>query len=539
MATAYRSRLLGGVILTGMLILLANRSSGADATKNEPVVGVLPASPMTAEQLAQHIDKIIKAKLEKAKVTPSSKTSDEDFLRRVYLDLTGRIPSVEQTLAFLESKESNKRAKLIDQLLQSKEFGQHQADIWQALLLPRNSDNRRLLQYFPNFTKWLQEQFNANVGWDKITHEILTATGPVDKTGPATYWLANPTADKATDNVTRMFLGVQLQCAQCHNHPFTDWKQAEYWHMAAFFTRVGPEGNAKRAAKAGGTIQISESPKAARKQRLPASAMKLPPKFLDGEQPKLRSSEPLRPVLAGWMTSPKNPFFAKAMVNRTWGQLFGRGFVHPLDDMHEGNTPSHPDLLKELARQFVATKFDLKYVFRAICNSETYQRSSKPTANNLKAAPELFARMAVKPLTPEQMFDSLVKLVGTSEPRPKNAKGAGGRTNLNPRDAFVAFFGIEDGADPTEYQAGIPQVLMLMNGPRLNKAAFANPIVRSARGKAELIEKLYLTVLSRYPTSTEKERINRFLQDNRDDVRVGVAGVLWAMVNSSEFALNR
>jgi hypothetical protein len=538
----------GGAVLTALLALLtsdasapaAARDARRDPTKKPTATGLVPeGKKLTARQLAAHIDKVIEAKVKGEKVSLSPLTDDAEFLRRVYLDLTGKIPTAGQAASFLDEKDPAKRGKLIDELLAGREYGRHMADLWQALLLPRVSDNRRMLQYYPNMVKWLQGQFNANTGWDKMTREVLTASGAVNKTGPVVYWLANPTADKATDNVTRMFLGVQLQCAQCHNHPFTDWKQNEYWHMAAFFTRVRPDGNPQRAARNGGTITISETPRRVNRRGLPPSAKLLPPKFLGGEQPNVKPNEPVRPVLAEWMTSPSNPYFARAMVNRVWAQLFGRGFVNPIDDMHDGNPCSHPELLADLSKQFGAHGFDVKHLFRSLCNSQTYQRSSRSAGNNLDASPELFARMAVKPLSPGQMFDSLTQLAGNPADRPGRARGGIRRFGGSLRDVFVASFGIEDGADPTEYQAGIPQVLRLMNAPQLNRPALLVPILRSSKNKAEVVEKLYLTVLSRRPTDEERRRIDDFLRKNADEPRAGYAGVLWALMNSSEFALNR
>jgi hypothetical protein len=511
------------------------RTDSSDATK--PADG-----KRTAEQLARLIDQAIEQKARAEKVTLSPQTSDAEFLRRLYLDLTGKVPTPEKASTFLDSKDPNKRAKLIDELLASKEFGARMADVWQALLLPRNTETRRLLGLFPNLVTWMTEQFNGNAGWDKIARGIITSSGEVNKTGPTVYWLANGTADKATDNVTRMFMGVQLQCAQCHNHPFTGYKRDDYWRTAAFFLNVQPSGNPRQVVRNGGNISISEvTGRPNRRRRLPESAKIMPAKFLGGDAPKLRASEPARPVFADWLTSPKNPFFARAMVNRTWGQLLGRGFVSPVDDMHDNNPVSHPELLDEMSRQFAASGFDVKHLVRAICNSQTYQRSSKPAGNNLEAAPELFARMTVRPLTPGQLYDSLNAVMGGAPARGPAARigGAAARFGGTPREAFITFFGIEDGADPTEYQAGIPQVLRLMNAPQLNRATAIAPILRSGKPQAEIVEQLYLRVLSRRPTTEEAERIAGFLQKNRDDMRQAYAGVLWALMNSSEFALNR
>jgi hypothetical protein len=532
-------RFLIAVIVAGLLAAIPVPAVSAQDDKQD---GALPeGGKLTAEQLANRIDHAIEEKINAEKVALSPRTTDAEYLRRVYLDLTGKLPTPEKAVAFLDSKDVGKRAKLIGDLLDSKEFGAHLADVWQALLLPRNTETRRLLGLFPHLVGWLAEQFNGNAGWDKIAREIVTASGQVNKTGPTVYWLANGTADKATDNVTRMFMGIQLQCAQCHNHPFTGYKRDEYWSMAAFFLKVQPDGNPRAAARNGGNISISETAgRLNRRQRLPESAKVLPAKFLGGDEPKLRTNEPARPVFADWLTSPKNPFFARAMVNRAWGQLFGRGFVQPVDDMHDGNPCSHPELLNEMSRQFAASGFDVKYLFRAITSSQTYQRSSKPVGNNDEAGPELFARMAIKPLTPGQLYDCIGQVMGGAAAPARRDRAAGpARFGGTPREAFISSFGIEDGADPTEYQAGIPQVLRLMNAPQLNRAGAINSLLREGKSQAEIVEALYLKVLSRRPSGEELDRVARYLQKNRDDRREGYAGVLWALMNSSEFALNR
>jgi hypothetical protein len=242
------------------------------------------------------------------------------------------------------------------------------------------------------------------------------------------------------------------------------------------------------------------------------------------------------------MTTPRNPFFSRALVNRTWAQLFGRGIVNPVDDMHEGNAPSHPELLADLANQFAANGFDVKYLIRAVCNSRAYQRTSKPYAQNGDASPDLLARMPVKVLTPEQMFDSLGQaLGGNQQAAPAGRRGPmmGARRPLNPRDAFVAFFGVDDGsADPTEYQNGIPQALRLMNSPQLNNAAMLTPLLKSDKTPAHVVEHLYVAALSRRPTPAETNRLTAYVRRHKGEPRQAYADVLWALLNSSEFTLN-
>src|SRR5581483_5588314 len=278
------------------------------------------------------------------------RADDAEFLRRAYLDLVGVIPTAEKAQAFLDSTDANKRAALIDELLADPRFGHQIAETWAGLLLPHDSNNRRLSEV--PFVQWLTEHFNSNQPLNQLVKDLLVATGNQDENGAVTFYVANPTVDKMTDNVTRMFLGVQLQCAQCHNHPFTDYKQTEYWSMAAFFMKTKLTASPNAAAKKGVAPGIVETDKArGKKQQLPESAKVVPAKFLRGEQPKLVESEPYRPVLAKWVTSPDNPFFARAMVNRFWYQLFGRGLVTPVDDMHADNAPAHPELLATLTEQ--------------------------------------------------------------------------------------------------------------------------------------------------------------------------------------------
>jgi hypothetical protein len=525
-----------------LLALAVGPAQAADAKsrpKTTPVASTLPAgTKLDSQALARHIDEALDARLRSENVAPSPRSDDAEFLRRVYLDLTGHIPSAEKAAAFLDSRDANKRAALIDELLAAGDYGKHQADIWQSMLLPRTSDNR--LVPFDKMTTWLEKNFNDNTPWDRMVREILTATGDMDKDGAVVYFLANATPDKLTDNATRLFLGVQLQCAQCHNHPFTDWKQDTYWGMAAFFTKVRLEGNPRQAAMRQGTLKVGEGDRG-RPLRLPDSAKKVPPKFLQGEQPQI-TGDALRPVLANWMTNAKNPYFSRAMVNRSWAQLFGRGIVNPVDDMHDGNVPSHPELLTDLADQFAANGFNVKYLLRALCNSRAYQRTSKPTPADQEAGPELFARMAVKVMSPEQLFDSLVQVLGAPDqvnlPRRPNAMAAARFRNITPRTLFVAFFKGDDNADPTEYQAGIPQVLRMMNSPQLNNASMLNPLLKAAKPPQEIVDHLYLATLARRPSPQERSRSLALIGKYREEPRQAYADILWALLNSSEFMLN-
>ncbi|MFL5342628.1 MAG: DUF1549 and DUF1553 domain-containing protein [Gemmataceae bacterium] len=484
--------------------------------------------------LTQTIDREITGRLAAEKLPASPKADDAEFLRRIYLDLTGVIPPADTAKEFLDNADPKKREALIDELLMSPAFGKHMADVWAGLLFQRVTDNRAIK--FDPLKEWLEERFNAGRGWGEVVGELLTATGTQEDNGAATYFLAQLSADKLVDSTSKLFLGIKLECTQCHNHPFTGWKQTDYWGMAAFFMKVRIQGNTKNGNN--GPPGVSEGGKG-RQRNLPESAKMLPPKFFHGEQPKVTDADPLRPVLAKWLTSPDNKYFGRAFANRVWGQLFGSGIVNPIDDMHEERPVSHPELLAELAKQFAARKFDVKYLFRAICNSEAYQRTSRPVPGNEKDA-TLFSHMNLKVLTPGQLYDSLVAVLG--EPGRGAGKGMGGgngkRGPQTPRDQFVNFFAGDENAKATDYEAGIPQALRLMNSRETRLAPQAAREIAKGLSKDAAIEKLYLTTLARRPSAAEAKRMTEYVTHSASH-DAGYGDVLWALLNSSEFAMNR
>ncbi len=504
----------------------------------------VPGSGTTldASALTTIIDQEVTRRLKEEGIKASPQTDDAQFLRRVYLDLVGIIPPVEKVKAFLESKDPARRTKVVEELLADPRYGKWMAENWVNLMIPVDSSNR-LLRRAP-LQEWLSENFTANKPWDKLVHELLTATGEQEKNGAVTYFIGNASVDKMTDSVTKLFMGVQLQCAQCHNHPFTNYKQDEYWAMAQFFMKVRLSANPQQAAKKGispGISEIANVKGKAKKGFLPESAKFVPARFLQGAQPKMSPSEPARPVLAKWMTAPDNPFFAKALVNRMWAQFFGRGLVNPVDDMHEGNPATHPELLATLTEQFKRNNFDLKYLVRAIVNSEAYQRSSRTVADN-ETDTELLSHAPIRALTPEQLYDSLVRVVGTPAGRKGDfAKKApvGKKGPTGPREQFIAFFRVEEGADVLDYQAGIPQALRLMNSALLNNTApVVNQAIQAANNdQARIVEHLYLAILSRRPTAEELQGRLTYIR-RQADARTAYGDLTWALLNCSEFTLN-
>jgi hypothetical protein len=565
-------------LITGLLVPVALVAFAASSTRAaEPASGKASATDVT-----RRIDSAIEARLRAEKVKAAPLADDAEFQRRVTLDLTGHLPTAAKAAAFLDDRSSDKRARLVDDLLASPAFGRHMADTWETLLVTHTSDNR--LVSFEPLRAWLENEFNKDKPWDALVRDLLTATGTPEENGAVVYFLANQPVDRVTDNATKMFLGVQLQCAQCHNHPFTKWKQEEYWGMAAFFLKTQarqPKPLSVAKGETGAVQEVNMLPRG--KRGLPDSAKIVPAKFLGSNEAKVNPREPMRPVLASWITKADNPYFSRAMVNRVWSQLFGRGIVNPVDDMHDANPASHPELLADLSKGFAADGFDLKNLYRAICNSQAYQRTSKIAGSKSDVPPELFARMAIKMLTPEEMFDSLMQVLANSD-RPqagrfaragkgkgagklgaladKNAEKNAERTTQReaekakadaekakvdpvaairqqmtaPRNVFVNFFKVED-ADPTEYQAGIPQALRLMNAPQLNNAMAMSPLVRPGRPVPQAVQEMYLASLSRRPSARELERAAGYVA-KQHDVRQGLSDLLWALLNSSEFSMN-
>jgi hypothetical protein len=513
------------------------KEGAAPKSKNLPDAKSLTSGQkIEAAALTKLIDQEISKRLTAEKVKSAGQCSDEEFIRRVYLDLVGVIPTGEKVRAFLDDKSPDRRAKLVDELLTSSRFGHYIAESWVLQMVPRESNNRAL-QSKPLET-WLAENFNKNTPLDKLVYELVTATGEIDKNPAGTYFVANPTVDKITDNVTRMFLGVQLQCAQCHNHPFTDWKQTEYWAMAAFFMNTRVNGNPQQAAKKGITLAVTETNKAPNKKNgLPESAKIVPAKFLQGDAPTISGIEK-RPTLGKWMTSTDNRFFAKAMVNRFWYQMMGRGLVNPVDDMHDDNAASHPELLATLTEQFKLNGFDTKYLVRAICNSEVYQRSSATKDDAGTIDLDLYSRREVRVLMPEQLFDSLTVILGTANAKVETKDKAAKKGPQTPRDNFLNFFRVDD-ANPLEYQNGIPQALRMMNSPFTAKSdVTAAQITAGSKTPAEAIERIYLSALSRRPTTREVERLSTYINRPGATARSAHGDILWALMNSSEFVLN-
>ncbi len=525
------------------LALLSPAALGA-----APKGGGQDAVAALAERIDRHLDTAFVAR----KATPAPLASDEEFVRRAYLDLGGRIPHVSEVRAFLDDRRPDKRRLLIDKLLASPLYVKHFTNVWRALLLPQN--NNQQVQFLSNqMEAWVRARLRDNVPYDKMVRDLISVPvafnggrggfGAIPAAGydpsAVVFYQANEMkAENLAASTSRLFLGVKLECAQCHDHPFAKWTRKQFWEYTAFFAGIQPQN-----VNAGVFSPARDDPKV-REVAMPGTARKVAARFLDGAQPRWREDATTRATLAEWMTSPTNPFFAKAIANRTWEHFFGIGLVDPVDDFRDENPPSHPALLDDLARAFVASKYDLKFLMRAIAASKAYQRSSAQ-AHKSQDDLRLFARMPLKGLTPEQVFDSLAIATGYRE-APGFNRGFVGFGNNSPRAEFLAKF-----ANPvdrrTEHQTSILQALALMNGKFI---ADATSLERSEVLAAVLdspfmdhrqrLDTLFMAALARPMRSREASRLTAYVTGGGPsrNSKKALADVFWVLLNSSEFILN-
>ncbi len=494
-----------------------------------------------AAAVTEAVDAQIQARLDAAGLQRAAPADDAEFLRRASLDLHGVVPSAERAKEFLDDADANKRAKLIDELLAAPRFGEYFADVWRKSLISPLANEQRMQT--DRFAAWLAERFNAGDGWDRIAYDLVTATGKMDDNPAVTYLIEGRFPLGVTDLAdlsSRYFLGIRLNCAQCHDHPFTEMKRSEYWGMAAFFAQIQTPGRAKMVYMAG----VRDDPKMTMATLRDADMIEglqvCEPRFLDGESVEGGTS-PHRVALAKWMTSAENPYFARAAVNRLWWHFFGRGIVNPVDDMHSANEPSHPELLDRLTREFVASGFDLKLLSRAILNSRTYQQTSRPGTEADREG-ELFARMSIKVLTAEQLYDSLVAVLG----QPAKGTAAGPEMRFGARHEFGQAFGGTGDPEPLRYDRGIPHVLRMMNSPQFAGRSITALVTRLERDNNSsdadssdaIVEQLFLTILCRRPTTAERQ-LTRDSLEAADATATNVYRELaWALLMTSEFSLN-
>lgn len=518
-----------------------NRSSAFEPAARDAVVS------------SKRIDAEIERSIAKKNGSTSALADDAEFVRRVHLDITGRLPTADRVIEFLASANETKRAKLIDDLLASPAYGENFARYWAELLVKRDGELNKNLK-MTEFRTWMALEFNKGTGWDQIVARMLT----VDDASPATIFLrANrlngerPSPAKVVGTVGALFMGVQYQCAECHNHPFNDeWTHEGFWSMAAFFGRTRYENikdSKTREVRVTEDDQVLEPNSKQKKLKIPVNGeIEIPDpldakkiraivtaKLMNGEQPPLTEKGPHRPHFAKWLVDSKNPYFARAAVNRTWSIFFAKGFVNPLDDMNAKNPPSHPELLAYLANEFQQSGYDVRHLIRSICNSRAYQRTSRRTADD--PDDELFGRRTVQFLHGETLLTALDQVLGV-EPPPPPQKGRKEKSAA-PSTADLFDSGVYDD-DPSNYSFGAPQLLRLMNTdiPRRAPAAIAR-LMAAEMTKEQSLDRLYLMTLARRPTNDEARAMLEFI-DRAETPAKGFEGVVWVLLNSAEFVSN-
>jgi hypothetical protein len=563
-----RSQLPYAILFVALVALGAGRSS-ARADDTQPAKRDKKAEPMslptstisreawlrapTAPLKAGEIDELVERDLKKAGIRTAPLTTDEQFLRRVWLDLTGKLPMPADVKEFLADRDPNKRAKVIDRLLETEDYANHWATYWHDVITSRLSDIRgRLLAR--SFAAWLGVQFKQNKSWGEIARATLTATGKASfadptENGQAFFLASRLGADAVTEQAaetSRVFLGIQIQCAQCHDHPSDVWKREQFHEFAAYFARVQSRPFQDGGKRQAGLQLIS---RAVGEHRMPGKkdpkqATVMSPRYLDGTGPAPRASDlDRRQNLADAVVSRTNPWFAGAYVNRIWGELMGQSFYQPVDDLGPLKEANMPDVLVRVAASFRGSDYNIKKLFRAVLNSKTYQRQMRP--GEAKDEHLLFSAAYPRRLDANSLWQALEltlgKLGGPQIRRP----------NAGPFAALQGFetlfkdeFAFDPSSRPEEVEGSLTQTLLLMNNPAINQKIQAGGknllarILKSYPSDDEALRMLYLRTLARRPTDRERERCRTHIRTSPNRAEA-FEDILWALLNSTEFQTRR
>lgn len=529
-------------------------------------LALLAVNPVCGEErrLRELIDERVEAAWAREGVSPTGPAGDTEFLRRVSLDLVGVIPTRDEVAEFLVDRAADKRERLVDRLLEDPRHPRHEADLWDLVLFGRHppgygTDKREGIQ------RWLRDQFAANRPYDEWVRELLRAEGNSVDQGPPLYYVQyRNQPEDLTEVVTQTFLGVQLQCARCHDHPFETWTQLDFYGMAGFFARLriveaGRQDSLTKYVVGEGSTGEVLFTGPAKDQRPGEQGRPVRPKFLLGadleepplpdgfQEPKAKANEPPPPPvfsrkdrLADWLAHSENPYFARAIVNRVWAQYLGRGLVHPIDNMSPANEPTHPELLGELAAWLAAHQFDLRGLRREIVNSRVYQLSS--IGGGGEAQPRWFQHARTRPLSAEELVESWRVATGFDEMAQDGAP-QGTPSRYRPlTDGYVLRFFGQPNNGVGEFQGGLAEHLYLNNGQ------LGNLIVRGAGGLLdaladrqiswdERVDRLFLQVLSRPASDEERRRLGELL-GAEPHPQERLQDVIWALMTCAEFRFN-
>lgn len=502
------------------------------------------------------VDRFTQKKWQELGLVPSELSSDEHFLRRVSLDITGTLPTPDQVRRFLADTTPNKRDRLIDELLETSEYSYFFANRWADVLRVRRGANNpgRAFGTFA-FHSWLRESTAQDKPYDQFVREILGAIGDETKSPPTMWYRDLTKPEQFVDDSAQLFLGVRVACAQCHHHPYEKWSQDDYWGLAAFFAQIGRKNlpilgqqmqNQQNARvviynKGSGTVTNTRTNKAA--------VMKA----LDSGPVNLQSGDDPRQKLADWMTDPNNPFFARAVANRYWAHFFGRGIVDPVDDMRVTNPPTNPELLDALAKELIDSKYSLKHLVRVIVRSRTYQLSAVPNEFN-KQDKKSFARYYPKRLSAEVLFDAVCQVTASpaSFQGMPNDKHSLNRAIMLPDESFNSYF-LDVWGRPRRISAcecervsdiNLAATLHMLNSQeiqdKLSRAGGrADLLAKDKRPDAEKVEELFLWAFARRPNPEQLDRALQHINAAGANKKLAYENLVWALINTKEFVLTQ
>ena len=492
---------------------------------------------------SSYVDKHAFAKMKMLNIQPSELCTDQEFVRRAYMDLCGVLPNAAETKVFLESKDAQKRAKLVDELLERPEY----SDLWTLKWADVFRSNRKTIQQKGThvFQKWLHNHIDKNTPLNVVIHDVITASGSTFSNPPANYYRIAKEPTALAETTAQLFFGIRMQCAKCHNHPFERWTQDDYYSFSAFFARVKQRKDPIEPGTApnvlGAEYIYSER---VGEVTQPRTSKQMEPKFMGGAIAKVAPGKDRREALAAWMTSAENPFVPKSVVNRIWYHLMGRGIVDPVDDFRDSNPSANDELLDALAKDFVAKGFDAKHLIRTIMNSRTYQLSAMTNEFN-KDDNKYFSHAVTKLHTAETLFDALCFVTDVPE---KFAGFALGTRAVQLPDGEINHPFLKTFGQPArelacecerESDSNLAQALQLINGPAVNDR-LRNPtnrigkLIAAKKTDTEILNELFLVSLSRMPSADESKAMIDHVTKSMDK-RKAWEDVHWALINSKEF----
>jgi hypothetical protein len=551
-ATVTESGLVRTLSMTGQAAVMV-RFSGM-VTVFRAVVPRPGPVPQFAFEPKTVVDVYTAEKWKELGIAPSAACTDGQFIRRAYLDITGTLPTAEAVTAFAADRDPAKRDKLIDRLLETPEYAYRFANKWADVLrVKRRNQPERAPGTFA-FHTWIREAIATDRPYDEFVRDIICATGDEAKSPPTVWYKEVTTPEQFVDDIGQVFLGQRLACANCHHHPYEKWSQDDYWGLAAFYARVGRK-QLPVPGQAGGNrgrelVIFTRPGGSVTNKRTNATA---PMKPLDTDPMDIAADEDPRQALADWMTDPKNPFFAKAVANRYWAHFFGRGIVDPLDDMRVTNPPSNPELLDALAKDLTDHGYSLKALIRTICKSRTYQLSATPNEFN-QHDKQAYARYYPKRLSAEVLLDAVNRV--TDSPTVFNGlpkdRFAPHRAVQLPDESFQSYFLDVFGRPQRQSacecervnEANLAQALHLLNsdevqGKVTRSGGRADKLASDPRPDAEKVEELFLWAFARKPTAADRAAALAHLARHPKDKKAAYENIVWALLNTKEFAFNR